>query len=208
LLGGVAWMGRGPSIVEPSVPPSPRVHTEAEIREIEALLAKDPAELTDAESARLKELLGFSPDDLPTAPPASTDDTLAAFGGASVLLAVTGLPSHPSVRAVITAASARSATEIGRLVDGVPNDVEVTIKDTTVTIASADYAAGGGRLADLDAFGAVMAGAPTDTAAAVYVDLRSALTGSQQQSFPVRTIGLVQGMQGSDEVGQLRVIVG
>lgn len=212
LLGGVAWMGAGPSIVEPSVPPSPRVHTQAEIKEIEALLAKDPAELTDAESARLKELLGFSPDDLPTAPPASIDDPigdpLAAFAGASVILAVTRLPSHPSVRAVITAASARSATDIGRLVDEVPDDVVVTVKDATVTIASADYAAGGGRLADLDAFRAVMAGAPTDTAAAVYVDLRSALKASQQQSFPVRAIGLVQGMQGSDEIGQLRVIVG
>jgi hypothetical protein len=208
LLGGVSGMSRGPAIVEPSAPPSPRIHSEAEIKEIEALLAKDPADLTDAESRRLKELLGFFPNEMPTAPPMSMNDPLAAFAGASVILAVVGLPGHPSVRAVVAAASAGSAADIGRLADGFPDDVVVTVKDATVTIASSDYTAGSGRLADLDAFRAVMAGAPADTAAAVYVDLGSALTASQRERVPVRAIGLVQGMQGSDEIGQLRVIVG
>jgi hypothetical protein len=203
------WASGEPSIVEPSTPPSPRTLSEAEEKEVATLLAKDPAELTDAESQRLKELIGFSPKDMPTAPPppASIGDPFAAFGGASVILAVTRLASHPSVRAVITAASARSATEIGRLVDGIPDEFAVTVMDRTVTVASADYVAGGGRLSDTDAFRAVTAGAPDDTTAAVYVDLRSALTASQQESVPVRAIGLVQGMEGSDEVGHLRMII-
>src|SRR5262245_25662702 len=78
-LGGPAMVGQEPSIVELGVAPSPRTYTDAEMKEIDALPTKNPAELTDAESQRLKDLIGFSPNDMPGGPPTSIDETVDPF---------------------------------------------------------------------------------------------------------------------------------
>ena len=67
LTGGLLFGLMGPlTMAPPSEDPFEKL-TEAERKEVDKLLAKDPRKLTDAESKRLKDLMGFSPKDM--APP-------------------------------------------------------------------------------------------------------------------------------------------
>jgi hypothetical protein len=178
----------------------PRELTGAEQAEVERLLTKDPTTLTKAESARLKELIGFSPGD------AGLSDGLGqpfgGFAGATITIAVTGLGREPDVHMVAEAASAKAA-------DAVASDLRagrgetVTVEGTVVTMTSARYTAGAGRLGDDPMFQRLLRGAPTRTDLALYADLASVAAPGRFQTFKV---GLALGVEDGEYVGLVRLV--
>lgn len=189
--------------------PSARVLTQAEQRELEALLAKDPSQLTPAEHKRIVELLGGDPTRM--APPvlnqsgSAPGDPTEALSGAAVTLAVSGFGTTPTLKAAVEATSADRARQLATMFGG---RLTTTTDGTTVTATSPGYAGGGGRLADQPLFRTAVAGGPADVFAAVFVDLRRTVPAGQRDTLGgLRAVSLVVGADHGDQVGTLRLLV-
>jgi hypothetical protein len=181
-------------------PPSRELSNE-EQAEVDRLLSRDPAALTDAESKRLKELIGFSPGE--AGPPAGLDQPFGGFAGATVTVAVTGLGRESDVRMVAEAASAQAAKDVASdLSDG--RGQTVTVEGTVVTVTSARYTAGAGRLGDDPMFQRLLRGAPARADLVLYANLASVVAPGRFQTFKV---GLALGLEDGEYVGLVRLVV-
>jgi hypothetical protein len=222
----------GLSTMEPGPLPT-RSYSEADMKEIEALLSKNPADLTDAESQRLRELIGYSPKDLltlaspgptplsmPSGLPMPTDlatpnmlpgltsgllDPFTYLAGATLTVAVTSLPSSPQVHVVADLASADTATHLTQDTRGLPSNVTLAVDGTTVTVTTAGYSAGSGALGGDPLYQKTMAGAPAQSSIALYANLETALTPKARSALAIRSVGIVAGEDGT---GQIRVLIG
>jgi hypothetical protein len=186
-----------------------RVLTDAEQREVEALLAKDPSQLTPAEHARLAQLLGGDPTRLTGPGPdhsgALPGDPTEPLSGAAVTLAVSGFGATPTLKATVEATSADQAHQLAATFGG---RLTTTTDGSTVTATSPGYTGGGGRLADQPLFRKAVAGSPTDVFAAVFVDLRRAVPAGQRDKLGgLLAVSLVVGADHGDQAGTLRLLV-
>ena len=214
LTGGLLFGLMGPlTMAPPSEDPFEKL-TEAERKEVDKLLAKDPSTLTDAESKRLKDLIGFSPKDITTdttlepgiVPGMEVQDPFRALAGATMTVALSGFGGRMQVRMVAEAPSADAAQAIvGMLGTSSNGPPDVKLTGNVVTMTTPTYVAGPGRLDDDPAFRRLTAAVGGRTEMALYANLGGLL---RDQRFRVLKVGLVQSVDNGDHIGVVRVVVG
>ncbi len=199
--------------------------TEAEERELEALMVKGVDKLTDAERKRAEKLLGLPPGtmaglgelDGPVGTGGMTDPMgmFAALDGVTVSVAARfGEGSEPAARITAEARDAAGAkkladlfAEFGTMAGEKRDGLTATASGNVVTATTAGYAAGTGTLADRPAFQQATAGAPAATDVALYVDLASLLPKDQRDRLPFEALAILQGTDGGDQTGVIRLIM-
>ncbi|MEV4416914.1 hypothetical protein [Catellatospora sp. NPDC049609] len=203
-------------------PPAEPDLTAAEQRELEALMAKDLEKLTDAERRRAEKLMDLPAGALsdlgelsePGGPGELTDPfgMFAALDGATVSVAARlGQGQDPAFRITADARDAAGAQQLAKLFgDGLAAKGSGlnTVTDGTVVTATTDgYAAGTGTLADRPAFREATADAPAGTDLAVYVDLAGLLPPAERDRLPFETVVVLQGSEGGDQTGIVRLLL-
>ncbi|GAA1628166.1 hypothetical protein ACFQY4_40355 [Catellatospora bangladeshensis] len=200
--------------------------TKAEQKELARLLSKDPEELTEAEARRAEELMGLPEGvltdqgglDGPEGAGSMTDPfgMFAALDGAAVSVAARfGQGQDPAVRVT---AEARDAAGAGRLADllggglagptaGPKGGLTTTTAGNVVTATTAGYTPGSGTLAERPTFQQAVAGAPAGTDLAVYLDLANLLPQDQRERLPFEALAVLQGSDGGDQTGVIRLIM-
>ncbi|BCJ72758.1 hypothetical protein CS0771_23020 [Catellatospora sp. IY07-71] len=208
----------GPEPLEPDL-------TEAEQRELEALLSKGVDKLTAAERKRAEKLMGLPAGTLadlgelggPTGTGSMTDPLgmFAAFDGTTVSVAARfGEGGEPAARITAEARDAAGAKKIADLfgeftnpAGGKAGGLTTSTSGNVVTAGTAGYTAGTGTLAERPAFQQATAGAPAATDVALYVDLAQLLPKDQRDRLPFEALAVLQGTEGGDQTGVIRLIM-
>jgi hypothetical protein len=183
--------------------------SEADAKELDKLMSKDPATLTASERKRYKELTGMDPDQF--GPTFGGGEPFNALAGASVDVAVSSLDDHAGARINATVDSPDKAKTLASLVEtmsvGTSEGLKATIQGSTVTATSPSYLAGTGTLADQALYRRAMPDFSGGASVAFFVDL-SALPAEDRPSFPITSVGLIEGADGGDMTGAVRILVG
>ncbi|GAA1772281.1 hypothetical protein [Luedemannella helvata] len=189
---------------------SPPGFTEAERKELQKLLAKE--RLTRAEEKRLEDLLGGSFARDPGNTPADTSEeeikkVVTALSGASITIAVNGVPEKAAARIVAETTSASAATTLNdTLRTWGPLAGVIEPQGSTVTLTTPGYTPGAGTLGDKPEFQRATAGGPDGANVVVFVDA-SAFAEAGDDPIPVKSVALVQATSADTTSGLLRLIL-
>ena len=219
LLGGFGgFEGKDGEIVE--VDPSKDPLTEAEFKELDAIMAKPESKRSAAEKKRLEELMGKLmgagvpgwPGDIGgdfTDAGDPWDGLTDSFKDATITVAVSGITETPVFRALIELAKDPEADLKSRLQSTQGKDVKVDVSGRSVTVISASFPTGGARLADNPVFQRALAGCPASAQIALYADATKILPATViDQIGKVSAIGLWQSVEDGEPVGAVRILIG
>jgi hypothetical protein len=205
-------------IVEPD--PWKGLLTDAELKELETIMAKPESKRSAAEKKRLEELMGKlmaaggpgRPGDLggDVIDPGDPWEELSdSFKDATIAVAVSGITETPVFRALIELAKDPEANLKSTLQASQGKDVKVEVSGRAVTVASVSFPAGGAKLADDPLFQKALAGCPASAQIALYANAAKVLPDTARDKIgQVRAIGLWQSVENGEPVGAVRVLIG
>ncbi|MEU7821097.1 hypothetical protein [Catellatospora sp. NPDC049133] len=210
-VGGALGEPSPTGVVEtPEIPQGPEL-TPAEQAELNALMEKGFDKLTPAELERVEKLLGMPGLGLDDGPlgGVSPFGALPALDGAVLSVAVrTKAQQDPGVRIVAEALDAAAAGKVVELLTDLGlSGLTATAEGNVVTATTTGYTPGGGTLAGQEAFQHAVADAPAATGLAVYVNLAELLPAAERARTPFGALVLLQGVDGGDQTGVLRLVM-